>query len=50
MKKTMLFECNDCGAYGKITLMSTDHSITDITVCPVCAADITNVDEDAEDE
>jgi rubredoxin len=50
MKKTMLFECPDCGAYGKITLMSTDHNINDITVCPVCAADITNVDEDAEDE
>ena len=50
MKKSMLFECSSCGAYGKITLMSTDHSMHDITVCPVCAADITNVDEDAEDE
>jgi hypothetical protein len=40
-----LFECDACGTYGKITLKGEDSRIEDIACCPVCGADITQVEE-----
>ena len=37
---TRLFECNECGAFGKITLKSSELDKSDIVYCPVCSADI----------
>ena len=45
-----LFECEACGAYGKITLKGNDHEVDDIICCPVCGADITQVEEFDEEE
>lgn len=45
-----LFDCESCGSYGKITLKDTEHKIEDIVYCPVCSADITQVEEYDEEE
>ena len=45
-----LFECPECSAYGKITLKGTDNAIDDIVYCPVCSADITQVEEFEDEE
>lgn len=45
-----LFECEACGAYGKITIKSGDHALDDIVYCPVCSADITQVEEYDDEE
>lgn len=42
---TRLFECSECGAYGKITLKGNDHETDAIVYCPVCSADISEVDD-----
>lgn len=47
---TRLFECSECGAFGKITLKSTDHEKSDIVYCPVCSADIYEDEEDYDEE
>lgn len=49
MTASRLFECSQCGAFGKITLKSEDHEKSSIACCPVCAADITE-DEKYDDE
>lgn len=49
MAGSRLFECVECGAFGKIMLKSDDHDKSSIVCCPVCAADITE-DEKYEDE
>lgn len=50
MTASRLFECVECGAFGKITLKSEEHEKSSIACCPVCAADISEdekyVDED----
>lgn len=46
MSLTRVFDCEQCGAFGKITLKGDDHSIEDIAYCPICGADI----EDDKDE
>lgn len=45
-----LFECVECDSYGKITLKGTDQSVDAIACCPVCGADISQVEEFDEDE
>lgn len=45
-----LFECSECNAYGKITLKGNEHEIEDIVCCPVCGADITQVDDYNDEE
>ena len=42
---TRLFECAECNAYGKITLKGAEHTNEDVVYCPVCSADITQVEE-----
>lgn len=44
---TKHFECQECGAYGKIILKS-EERLEDIVYCPVCSADI--YEEDDEDQ
>lgn len=40
-----LFECSECGAYGKIMLKGNDHDTDSIVYCPVCSGDISMVEE-----
>ena len=47
MSKSRLFECSNCGAFGKIVLKSEDHTAEDIVYCPACGADI---DDEVTDE
>lgn len=48
MSATRLFECEHCGAFGKITLKD-DNEKSAIVACPVCAGDISE-DEAYDDE
>ena len=41
------FECEHCGAKGKITIKGQDYEYNDIVCCPVCGGDI--FDEEDED-
>lgn len=34
------FECEHCGADGKITLKGDDYAFEDIVCCPICGSDI----------
>lgn len=45
-----LFECESCSAYGKISLKGNEHAVEDIACCPVCGADITQVEEYDDEE
>lgn len=47
---TKLFDCSNCGAYGKITVKGNDHQTSDIVYCPVCSADIYEEEDDLERE
>lgn len=40
MAVTKSFDCENCGAEGKISLKGTDIQFEDIVYCPVCSADI----------
>jgi len=42
------FECQHCGAEGKISIKGTDVQYEDIVCCPVCSADIYD-EEDTSD-
>ena len=37
---TRIFDCENCGSFGKVILKSQDHSPDEIVFCPVCGADI----------
>mgnify|MGYP000211552640 CR=1 FL=1 len=47
---TRLFECQECGAFGKISLKGTEHEKGDIVYCPVCSADIYEEEDYEQDE
>lgn len=44
------FECEHCGAEGKVTLKGQDYNYNDITSCPVCGGSIWEEDEDLGDQ
>lgn len=44
-----LFECENCGAFGKIALKGDELDKTDIAYCPVCSADISEDDKEDSD-
>lgn len=44
------FECEHCGAEGKVTLKGDDFQFEDIVCCPVCGADIYEEEDYAGDE
>jgi hypothetical protein len=46
---TKIFECDQCGARGKIILKS-EERLEDIVYCPVCSADIYEEDDYVEEE
>lgn len=46
---TKHFECEQCGARGKIILKS-EETLEDIVYCPVCSADIYEEDDTDEEE
>lgn len=43
------FECEECGALGKITIRGSEVEEEDIVFCPVCGHEIFE-DEEDEDE
>lgn len=45
-----LFECDSCGAFGKILLKGDELEKSDIAFCPVCSADISEDEKIEEDE
>ena len=50
MSVTKHFECESCGAEGKIAVKGDDYRLEDIVYCPVCSADIYEEEEfDSED-
>jgi len=46
---TKIYECENCGAHGKITVKGDEYQSTDIVYCPVCSSDIFDED-DIEDD
>lgn len=44
------FDCENCGAEGKITIKGDEVLLSDIVYCPVCSADIYEEEEFEEDE
>lgn len=50
MATTKLFECSTCEAEGKITIKGDVYKQHDIVNCPICAADISNPDDDLLDD
>lgn len=44
------FQCEHCGAEGKITLRGNDFQFEDIVCCPVCSSDIYEEEDDVDDE
>ena len=34
------FDCEACGAHGKITFKETEYTVVDIVYCPFCGGDI----------
>lgn len=47
---TKHFECNSCGAEGKINVRGDDYKTEDIVYCPLCSADIYEDEDLDEDE
>lgn len=43
------FECEHCGAEGKITIKGSDFQFEDVVCCPVCASDIYEPADDDEE-
>ena len=43
------FECEHCGAQGKVSLRGTDYEYNDIVCCPVCGGDIYDDDDDTDE-
>jgi hypothetical protein len=44
------FECESCGAEGKITIKGTDHQFEDVVYCPICSSDIYEEEDNDYDE
>ena len=44
------FECQECGAEGKISIKGDDIQLEDIVYCPICSADIYEEEEYDEEE
>jgi hypothetical protein len=47
---TKYFECEHCGTRGKIIIKDENTRLEDLVCCPVCAADIYEEEDFADDE
>lgn len=47
---TKYFDCEECGAHGKIVFKEKDFMVTDVAYCPFCSADVSEVESEDEDE
>lgn len=50
MSTTKQFECEECGAFGKIVIRGDEIRKEDIAFCPCCGRDIYDDEEDFEDD
>ena len=50
MSLTRQFECESCGALGKVILRGDEQNSSDVVFCPCCGGDIYEDEEDFEDE
>lgn len=48
MAVNKLFDCADCGAYGKITLKGDEFEAEDINTCPCCGSGLDHEAEEGE--
>ena len=46
MSVSKTFECESCGAEGKVVIKSDDYNLSDIVYCPVCGGDIFEEEDD----
>ena len=44
------FECEDCGAFGKIILRGDQFTFEEIVYCPLCSSDIYEEETYIDDE
>jgi len=44
------FECENCGAFGMITIRGDDFSSEEIVYCPLCSADIYEEEDDFDED
>lgn len=44
------FDCDDCGAHGKITFKEGELRTSDVAYCPFCGSDIYEPEEYEEDD
>ena len=44
------FNCDECGAEGKITIKGEEFSLSDVVYCPVCSGNIHDEELDNDDE
>ena len=44
------FDCDACGAHGKISFKENDLKTTDVVYCPFCGGDIYEEEEFEEDD
>ena len=49
MALTKQFECESCGALGKVVLRGDANNPADVVFCPCCGGDIYEDDEDFEE-
>ena len=50
MALTRQFECESCGALGKVVLRGDEHNSSDVVFCPCCGGDIYEDDEEDFDD
>lgn len=43
-------DCEHCGFQGKLTYQEDDYTLSDISICPVCGADISEKEQEEFDE
>jgi hypothetical protein len=46
---TRVFDCNECGTFGKVIIKGSDLNNSDIVFCPCCGADINEEEFDEEE-
>lgn len=47
---TKHFDCESCGAHGKIVFKEQDYSVNDVVYCPFCGGDIADEEYELDDD